>query len=97
MKATKNDADIRRTHPLCWAHMLDFIMFSNDKRPYALICDPITYTKTGYVEAVIRRFCIVRRDFVGPRLLLGSDDDSWKFISDKKISSMMRAIESNDR
>jgi len=81
------------SHPLSWAHMLDFIMFSKDKSPYALMSDPVIYTKTGYVEATIRRFCIVRREFVGPKILLGSDDHSWKFISDKKVSKMMGVSE----
>tara|TARA_R110000751_G_C13479880_1_gene447680 strand:+ start:63 stop:353 length:291 start_codon:yes stop_codon:yes gene_type:complete len=78
---------------LAQAEILDFIMFSKDKRPYALICDPITYTKTGYVEAVIRRFCIVRREFVGPRLLLNSWANNWHFIPDKKVSKMMGVSE----
>lgn len=75
------------------AEILDFIMFRRDQRPYALICDPITYTKTGYVEAVIRRFCIVRREFVGPRMLINSFNPSWFFISDQKVSEMMGVSE----
>jgi hypothetical protein len=78
---------------LAESEILDFIMFSNDKRPYALISDPITYTKTGKVEAQVRRFCIVRRDFVGPRLLINSHNPIWHFISDKKVSEMMGVSE----
>ena len=83
--------------PLARAEILDFIMFSNDQSPYALISDPITYTKTGYVEAQIRRFCVVRRDFVGPTLLLNSWDNNWKFIPDKKVSEMMGVSEESHR